>query len=61
MPQFELELSVGETLQIGERIITILDTDDGECSVRLESVNDLSVLCGGVNDAHLLHVLDKQG
>jgi hypothetical protein len=32
----ELELAVGETIQIGEQLITVIEVDDAEISVRID-------------------------
>jgi hypothetical protein len=36
--QLELELSVGETIQIGEQLITVIEVDDAGISVRVDPV-----------------------
>ena len=37
MDEFLIDLSVGETIQIGEYVVTVIDAEDGEISVEIES------------------------
>ena len=41
MQQFELELKVGDSLQIGNRIVTVIDIDGPELSVRIDPADGL--------------------
>lgn len=36
MREFEIELSVGDALQLGDYVLTILDVERGEISFRLD-------------------------
>ncbi len=36
MPEIHFELTVGETLQVGDQLLTIVDIEDGEITVRLD-------------------------
>ena len=38
MAQHELELSVGDTVQIGDMLVTVVDIDGDEVSFRVDSV-----------------------
>lgn len=37
MQQFEFELTVGESIQIGESVVTVIDVGETEISVRIDS------------------------
>lgn len=41
MQQFELELKVGDSLQIGNQIVTVIDIDGPELSVRIDPADGL--------------------
>ncbi len=40
MQQFDMELAVGESFQIGNRLFTVIDIDGPEISVRVDHVDD---------------------
>lgn len=44
MQDEEYELQVGDTLQVGEYTITIVDIDRGEVSVRIDPPHQVDVL-----------------
>lgn len=44
MQRIELELEVGDTIQIGNRIFTLIDTHDDEISLRVDSDDGLPLL-----------------
>lgn len=39
MQHLELELSIGETIQIGNQLLTVIEIDDGEISVRIDEAD----------------------
>lgn len=40
MPDFDVEMGVGDSLRIGNHILTIIDIQDGEISVRIDPMDD---------------------
>ena len=40
MQEHELELTVGETVQIGEYFVTLVDTESEDVSVRIDPVEE---------------------
>ena len=40
MQEQEFELEVGETVQIGDYFVTVVDTESGDVSVRIDPVED---------------------
>jgi co-chaperonin GroES (HSP10) len=42
--EYEFELQVGDTLQLDEYTVTIVDIDGDEISVRIDSEDDLAQL-----------------
>lgn len=47
MQAHELVLSVGETVMVGDREITVIDIDDHEVTFRVDSSDEELVLSGG--------------
>lgn len=43
MQRIELEMEVGETIQIGNRLFTLIDTTDDEISLRVDSDDGLEL------------------
>lgn len=43
----EIELSIGECLQVGEHTITVLDIEGGEVSFRVDHEENFQQLCIG--------------
>ena len=39
MQEFEIELSIGDTLQFGDQMLTVIDVDRGEITFRIDSAN----------------------
>jgi hypothetical protein len=37
--QLEIELAVGETVQVGSQLVTLIEVDGGEISVRIDPVD----------------------
>ena len=49
MRESHFELSVGESILIEDRVLTVLDIHDGEITFRLDTADDVDageVLCG---------------
>jgi hypothetical protein len=40
MPDFDVELGVGDSLRIGSHILTVIDIQRGEISVRIDPFED---------------------
>jgi hypothetical protein len=40
MPDFDVELGVGDSLRIGNRILTVIDIQHGEVSVRIDPIEE---------------------
>lgn len=53
MPELEFELAVGETLRIGDSLVTLVDIDEGPhggVAFRIESGGSAGVLVGAEAD-----------
>lgn len=47
MRDYEIELEVGDSLHMGDRVLTVVDIDDDEISFRLEVANSSEVETAG--------------
>ena len=44
MQEFEIELEIGDVIQIGDEVFTVIDIDNDEVCLRIEPVEDFSAL-----------------
>ena len=44
MQEIVIELGVGDVIQVGDELFTIVDIEDGEVSIRIDPVDDFAAI-----------------
>ncbi len=51
MPMFEVELEIGQTLKLGDKMVTLIDIEGEEISLRIEEIDPSLELLPGAHVA----------